>query len=176
MKAFSETERELDKFAEGVVKAAKMNLQKSKASGGLSDSVRYELKTTKQKGGFISSFRLQFYFDEYGEYQDKGVDGTKKKHGSPYKYTNKRPPASAFSKWVVMKGLDGVRNKKGQFIKRKSMQFAIATSVYRNGIKPTRWFTKAFDSKYKKLDKVQKAFALDYEKFLASTLQENGNN
>ena len=63
--------------------------------------------------------------EDYGEYQDKGVSGIKRKFNTPFKYTNKMPPAKAFDKWGIKKGI-APRAKGGQFEKRKGLDFALA--------------------------------------------------
>ena len=141
----------LTKFARYVVQQAKSNLtrQKRNSSGDLYNSLQYQLNVSP------NSFSLSFKMADYGEFQDKGVKGAKSTYSSaaasPYKYTNKMPPASAFSQWVVKKGLDGVRNEKGQFVKRKSLQFAIARSIYNKGIPATKFFTTPFGIAFKRL-------------------------
>jgi hypothetical protein len=114
--------------------------------------------------------------DDYGEYQDKGVKGAKSTYTSaqqsPYKYTNKMPPAKAFSQWAIKKGLDGVRNKKGQFVKRQSLQFALARSIYNKGIPATKFFSTPFGLAFQKLPaELVKAFNLTEEDFKAFTTQ-----
>lgn len=160
----------LTKFARYVVQQAKSNLtrQKRNSSGDLYNSLQYQLNVSP------NSFSLSFKMADYGEYQDKGVKGAKSTYssaaGSPYKYTNKMPPASAFSQWVVKKGLDGVRNEKGQFVKRKSLQFAIARSIYNKGIPATKFFSTPFGIAFKRLPPdVVAAFQLTEEDFKSFT-------
>ncbi len=108
--------------------------------------------------------------EDYGEYQDKGVSGVKRKFNTPYKYTNKMPPPKAFANWVVRKGLQGVRDKNGRFIPRKSLQWAIAKSVYNNGIKPSYFFSAPFKVNFKKLpQEIVQAFELTPDDFQAFT-------
>jgi hypothetical protein len=160
----------LTKFAKYVIQQAKNNLTRNKrnSSKDLYNSLDYDLRVGE------NSFSLSFKMEDYGEYQDKGVKGAKSTYasaaGSPYKYTNKMPPASAFSQWVVRKGLEGVRNKQGQFVKRKSLQFAIARSVYEKGIPATKFFSTPFGIGFKRLppDIVQ-AFRLTEEDLKAFT-------
>jgi hypothetical protein len=59
------------------------------------------------------------------------------------------PPVKAFDKWLVRKGI--APRDKGKFASRKSLAFLIARSVYRNGIKPSLFFTKPFEAAYKNL-------------------------
>jgi hypothetical protein len=160
----------LTKFAKYVIQQAKNNLTRNKrnSSKDLYNSLSYDLNVGE------NSFSLSFKMEDYGEYQDKGVKGAKSTYasaaGSPYKYTNKQPPASAFSQWVVRKGLEGVRNKQGQFVKRKSLQFAIARSIYEKGIPATKFFSTPFGIGFKRLppDIVQ-AFQLTEEDLKAFT-------
>jgi hypothetical protein len=71
------------------------------------------------------------------------------------------PPPKAFDKWIVRKGLSP-RTKGGQFKNRKSLSFAIARSVFMNGIKPSLFFTKPFESAYKRLpEELVEKYGLD---------------
>jgi hypothetical protein len=112
--------------------------------------------------------------EDYGLFQDQGVKGAKSTYGSaqgsPYKYKDKMPPISAFSQWAIKKGLDGVRNKKGQFVKRKSLQFALSRSIYEKGIPATKFFSTPFKIAFKNLpiDLVE-AFKITEEDFKTFT-------
>ena len=160
-------EATLDKFARYVIQQARTNLTKQKrnASKKLYESLDYDLKV------YSNSFSLSFKMEDYGEYQDKGVSGVKKKYDTPYKYTNKMPPTKAFGNWVVRKGLEGIRDKKtGRFIPRKSLQFALARSIYYNGIKPTKFFSRPFGLAFDKLPpEIVEAFKLTNDDFLKYT-------
>jgi hypothetical protein len=158
------------KFAKYVIQQARSNLSRKKqnVTGDLYKSLDYDLNVSK------NSFSLSFKMEDYGLYQDAGVRGAKSTYtsaaGSPYKYTNKMPPSSAFSQWAIKKGLDGVRDKKGRFIKRKSLQFALARSIYNKGIPATKFFTTPFGIAFKKLPPdVVNAFKLTEEDFKAFT-------
>ena len=160
----------LVKFGKYVIQQARSNLSRKKqnASGNLYKSLKYNIYYSNNK------FSLTFSMDEYGEYQDKGVRGAKSTYssagGSPYKYTNKMPPVSAFSQWAIKKGLDGVRNKKGQFVKRKSLQFALARSIYNKGIPATKFFSTPFNIAFKNLPtELVEAFKLTEQDFKAFT-------
>ena len=165
-----ETRDALNKFAKYVIQQSRSNLTKGKknASKELYNSLDSDVKVSK------NSFELSFLMENYGVFQDKGVSGTEKKYDTPFKYTNKRPPASAFSQWVIRKGLKGTRDSKGRFISRKGLQFAIANSIYRKGIKPSLFFTKPFEKAFSNLPKdLVKAYALDVEKLLEDTIKDN---
>ena len=164
-------QQELNRFAKYVIEESKNNLRKKKAksSNKLYDSLDHKLNVSP------NSFSLSFLMEDYGVFQDKGVSGIKKKYNTPYSYTNKMPPPSKMDKWIVRKGLKGVRGKDGKFISRKSLQFMIARSIYNNGIKPSLFFTKPFQKAFTNLDKdIIKAYQLDVEELLKFTT--NGNN
>jgi hypothetical protein len=156
----------LNKFAKRVIQQAKQNLTKKKknASKELYNSLDYDLSVGP------NSFSLTFEMEDYGEFQDKGVSGVKRKYNTPYKYTNKMPPPKAFAQWVVRKGLQGIRDKQGRFIPRKSLQYLIARSVYNNGIKPSYFFSNPFKVNFNKLpQEVVNAFQLTKDDFQAFT-------
>ena len=164
-------QQELNRFAKYVIQQSRTNLTKGKknSSKALYNSLDYDLNVSP------NSFSMSFLMEDYGVFQDKGVSGIKKKYNTPYSYTNKMPPPSKMDKWIVRKGLKGVRGKDGKFISRKSLQFMIARSIYNNGIKPSLFFTKPFEKAFKRLDKdIIKAYQLDVEELLKFTT--NGNN
>jgi|TARA_R110000796_G_scaffold74014_1_gene166140 hypothetical protein len=168
----------LDKFGKSVVKQSRTQLTKKKknASKALYNSIDYDLKVSK------NSFELSFSMEDYGTFVDKGVKGVggtkadgsnwkkKKVVGSKFKYTNKKPPASAFNNWTVRKGI-APRGKGGQFTTRKGLQFAIANSVYHTGLETTNFFTRPFEVAFKQLpDELAEAYGLEVDKLLKSTL------
>jgi hypothetical protein len=164
-------QQELNRFAKYVIQQSRTNLTKGKknSSKALYNSLDYDINVSP------NSFSLSFLMEDYGVFQDKGVSGIKKKYNTPYSYTNKMPPPSKMDKWIVRKGLKGVRGKDGKFISRKSLQFMIARSIYNNGIKPSLFFTKPFQKAFTNLDKdIIKAYQLDVEELLKFTT--NGNN
>jgi len=162
-----ETQNALNTFAKYVIQQSRTNLTKGKknTSKKLYNSLDSDLKVSE------NSFELSFLMEEYGVFQDKGVSGTEKKYNTPFKYTNKKPPASAFSKWVIRKGLKGTRDKKGRFVSRKGLQFAIANSIYKKGIKPSMFFTKPFEKAFSNLSKdLIEAYKLDVEQLIKTTV------
>jgi|TARA_R100000084_G_scaffold109417_1_gene76494 hypothetical protein len=188
---FEETKKVLIKFAKDVIAEAKKNLKKDKknTSGALSRSLKYKDKIMP------NSFLLQFEMADYGEYQDAGVDGVNKRYGKrkygrkTFKYKRRggknslkgMPPPSAFDKWVVKKGgkfNQSIRDSKGRFINRQSLTFVLAKSIFEKGIKPSYFFSSAFEKAYKKLPKEFIAkYELDIDKFITHTLKDyNGTN
>tara|TARA_Y100000401_G_C8291183_1_gene208815 strand:+ start:179 stop:697 length:519 start_codon:yes stop_codon:yes gene_type:complete len=157
----------LDKFRKFVVQESKNQLKKQKksASGKLLNSITSKLKVSE------SSFSLDFFMQEYGIYQDKGVSGTKKKYNTPFSYTTKKPPANKLDKWTIKRGI-APRDDKGRFITRKGLNFIIARSIFEKGIKPSLFFTKPFEKAFKKLpNDIVDLFALDVEEFIAFSLK-----
>jgi hypothetical protein len=141
----SEVQKALERFRDHVVSISKRNLtnKQKNSSKKLYNSIQGKVKANP------NSFELEFSMEDYGIYQDAGVSGTKKKYNTPYSYKSKMPPVKAFDKWLVKKGI--APRDKGKFTSRKSLAFLIARSVYRNGIKPSLFFTKPFEAAYKNL-------------------------
>lgn len=168
----SETLKALQKFRDLVVTEAKANLrsQGKDSSGKLSNSIEGTVKEMP------NSIMLQFGMLPYGNFQDKGVSGTKKKYNTPYSYTTKMPHPSKLDKWIVRKGI-APRSKTGKFQSRKGIQFAIARSIFYNGIKPSLFFTKPFEKAYKTLpDVLIDKYGLDAEQLLNQILDQNLKN
>lgn len=156
----------LESFKDAVIKDSVRNLNTKKSTGKLAKSIEGEVEV------FENSFSIKFLMEEYGLYQDKGVSGVEKKYNTPYSYTNKMPPARALDKWVIRKGI-APRDEQGRFINRKSLNFIIARSIYKKGIKPSLFFTKPFEKHFKKLpNELVDKFALDVEDLIAFSLDE----
>jgi hypothetical protein len=141
----SEVQKALERFRDHVVSISKRNLtnKQKNSSKKLYNSIKGKVKANP------NSFELEFSMEDYGVFQDAGVSGTRKKYNTPYSYKSKMPPVKAFDKWLVRKGI--APREKGKFASRKSLAFIIARSVYRNGIKPSLFFTKPFEAAYKNL-------------------------
>lgn len=141
----SEVQKALERFRDHVVSISKRNLtnKQKNSSKKLYNSIQGRVKANP------NSFELEFSMEDYGVFQDAGVSGTRKKYNTPYSYKSKMPPVKAFDKWLVRKGI--APRDKGKFASRKSLAFLIARSVYRNGIKPSLFFTKPFEAAYKNL-------------------------
>lgn len=166
----TEVQKELELFKKRVIQQAKSNLTKMRknSTGALHKGLKGDLEVFK-----TGNFSLEFELGKYGEFQDKGVSGKKKKYNTPFSYKTKMPPSKVFEQWVKNKGIKG-RDKKGRFITTKSLTFLIARGIFNNGIKPSLFFTKPFENEYKKLsDDLVTAFGLDIDEFLKYTV--NGN-
>ena len=133
-------EQALEKYAKYVIQQSRSNLARKEqnTSNKLYESLNYR----------IQNGRVTFQSEEYGAYQDKGVKGAESTYPesrkSPFKYRDKRPPSSVFDKWTIKKGI-APRDEEGKFIKRKSLNYLIARSIYKKGIRATLFFTKPFE-------------------------------
>ena len=170
MAEFDNIQDLLNDFRSNVIREAKRNLTSQNTSGRLSKSLKSYVKESK------NSIQISFEMEDYGFFQDRGVQGTKSgKSLDGYKYTNKMPPPKAFDKWIVKKGFkDTIRDKKGRFVKRKGLAFIIARSIFEKGIKPTLFFTKPFEKFYKRLpNELVEKYGLDMEKLFTQITDEN---
>lgn len=171
MSTFAKTQEALNKFAKYVIQQSKSNLSKQKrnASGNLYGSLGYDLNVTP------NAFSLEFYMADYGQFVDEGVHGSKSSYieskNSPYKFSGrfKTIPTSALDKWTVTKGI-APRDEQGRFIRRDSLKYIIAKSIYEKGIKASLFFTKPFEKAFDNLPaEVVEAFALDIDDLLEFT-------
>lgn len=168
----------LDRFGKYVIQQSKSNLTRKdkKASSKLYDSLKYYVKESR------NSFEFAITMEDYGVFVDKGVKGVggkkadgkqwkkKKVTNNMFKYTNKRPPAKVFSDWTVRRGI-APRKSGGQFASRRSLQFAIAESVFHTGLETTSFFSKPFEAAFKRLpDEIIKAYGLEVDKFMKTAL------
>jgi hypothetical protein len=164
----------LNEFGASVVERARLNLKTGgrygthNASGQLSKSLDYKAKESK------NSIAFDFYAESYWKELDfgtKGSESSSKAPNSPYKAAASR---SAIDKWVIRKGIQGVRGAGGQFANRKMMVTSITNSINRTGTYETRFFRNAFDIQYKDFDNnIVEKYGLDLESFLKFTLKDN---
>lgn len=130
-----------DEIGEDLVKEIKRNLIKEdkKATGRLVRSIDYRLIVSESQR-LVRQLRIEILGEDYLKYVDEG-----RRPGA------KMPPPSKLDKWIVVRRL-APRNKEGKFISRKALQFLIARSIAKNGIKPTNVLDKSIKSilsKYK---------------------------
>ena len=160
------TYRVLEQFKKFVIQQSRSRLTKARKNVNkkLYNSIDGEVKVND------NSFSLDFFMEDYGIFQDKGVSGTKKKYNTPYSYTTKMPPAKTLEDWIGKRRFQ-FRDEKGRFMSYKSMSYIIRRSIFEKGIKPSLFFTKPFEQGFKKLpDELLEAYGLDVEDFLAYTL------
>ena len=171
-----ETREALNKFAKYVVQQSRSNLTKSdkNVSKELYNSLGYDLNVSK------NSFSLSLLMEDYGMFQVKGVKGktsSAKAPNSPFQFgsgTGKKGGlTNGIDKWVRRRRFQ-FRDKKGRFMSYQSTVFLITRSIYNKGIKPSMFFTKPFEKAFKGLnEELIKAYALDVEKFMATTIKDN---
>tara|TARA_R110002050_G_scaffold190472_2_gene325131 strand:+ start:4394 stop:4912 length:519 start_codon:yes stop_codon:yes gene_type:complete len=168
-----QTEKVLNAFGKKVVQSAQgiLNATGKNASGDLGSSLGYVVHVYDS-----GAVEMDFVAMGYADIVDKGIRGSKssaKAPKSPYKYTSKQPPSNVIDKWVVRKGLKSARDSKGRFIKRKSLVFLIAKSIKLYGVKPSNFFSDAFNIAYRDLPaQFIKAYANDAQKFLKFVSKE----
>ena len=124
------------------------------ASGSLSRGINPTIFREGSKFGVAMDFPSAV---DYWDFVDQGVQGkkdTSKAPDSPYRFGSGtgKPGGlrSSIDKWVIRKGLDNVRNAKGQFISRKSMVSAISRKIYLYGIKPTPFLSDTLEDLFKR--------------------------
>ena len=197
--AFKQVESELALFAETVIAEARKNLRRKKkvTTGELLKSLTYAIDTS-QKDTTI----LNFVMKDYGRFVDRGVQGKdpyalpapgKNKKGdelqgakwygknrapnSPYKFgsMSSRGLRGAINKWTIQKGIPGIRDKKGRFVPRKSMQFMMTRSIYLAGLEATMFFTDPYNKNLVRfINKFLDAFIFDVD--VALRQQKKGVN
>ena len=161
----------LNEFAKKVVADAKGILASQGKDGRLSNSLKHRTKT--KKGSII----LEFLGTDYANFVDQGVRGADPSRVSPNaKITGQQAPNSkfkfgsgtsrgTFDKFVkrmsdfakqrnirlrVQKGEKGPGQfKKGGY---EAMGYVIAKNIYSRGLKPSLFFTKAFEKHFKELN------------------------
>jgi hypothetical protein len=164
-----ELEAYLNGFGKYVIQQSRSNLtkQRKNVDKNLYNSLNFEKNVSK------NSFQLSFLMEDYGKFQDKGVSGTEKKYDTVFKYTNKMPPVKPLIEWVSKRRFQFRDKKTGKFMSYKSTGFLVAKGIYKNGIKPSLFFTKPFEKAFQTMpDEVVKAYGLDVEKFLQSTIKK----
>ena len=168
----SEFKNAIEKYAKYVIQQSRSNLTKAKKGGGnLYNSLDYDLKQNRSsKGKFESGYNVEFFMEDYGDYQDLGVKGiggqrkTGKNKGVAFENKGKggkfqfrkgvpnRSMIKSLNTWIKRKGIKGRNEKTGRFITNQSLSFAIAKSVFHTGIKRSLFFTKPFEAGITKYD------------------------
>lgn len=148
-------------------------------TGNLYNSIKYEQSVSRNE----KSLNLRFSFPgaDYAGFVDEGVRGalsSAKAPRSPFKFGTGSGPSGglrpAIDKWVVKKGM-APRGAGGRFASRKGMVFAISRSIYQTGIKPSYFFTNAYDRTLKQYSpKLEKAVADDIGNAITTLLNDGG--
>lgn len=170
---YANTEKALALFTDFVVGKSKENLNRLKknTTGNLNKSIKGKYKVSK------NSFMLSFEMEDYGEFQDLGVKGTKssrKAPNSPFKMGTGTAPKGMFktaiNAWVVKKGI--APRDKGKFTDRKQLNYLIRKSIYETGLRTTNFFTEPFETAFKRLpDEIIEAYSFDVESLLQNSIK-----
>jgi len=172
------TEEALKRFRDQVVKNARTNLTKGNknVTRSLYDSIKGFYKVMP------NSISLEFEMLPWGEFQDKGVKGAggvrkstskfnrrnnkgkiwkQKAPNSPFSFKmgdENKPSVKHFVQWSNSKGLN---------------PYAVRDSVYHQGIKPSLFFTKAFEAAYKNLPaELIEAYGLEVEEQFITIIKQ----
>lgn len=155
----------IEEFFKAVKKQARQNLSKGTKlqrkkrpinnTKKLYNSIQYKKLYEKSSG-----IAYGLFMEDYGDYIDKGVKGTKSNYrvnkNTPYSYKNKMPYneklAEGWEKWAKARNIR-FRNAQGQFTKGnyKQIGYVIARSIYEKGIRANNFFTIPFVNEFKKL-------------------------
>lgn len=99
------------------------------ASGKLKNSIQVQVKKVNENETVI-----QVLAEEYSKWVQSGRLPGKK-----------GVPITAIENWIKSRGLQG-RDKKGQFIKRRSFAFAIQNNIKKFGIRPSNFLDVALET------------------------------
>ncbi|TWR26910.1 hypothetical protein FPZ42_07700 [Mucilaginibacter achroorhodeus] len=124
----------------------------------------------------VTETSINIIGEAYLIYQDKGVKGAKSSTlapNSPFKYTDKMPPANVFEEYIKRKNIN-LRNEenyggnpspfddmKGDDKAIKSASWAMAKKVYNEGFKPQDIFSKELPKLVEDLSKSVAGFTAD---------------
>ena len=177
----TESMKELGRIGKEVRRRARISLKArgKVVTGKLYNSIRYEQFVTRNE----KELRLEFSFpgEEYAPFVDEGVRGalsSAKAPRSPFRFGSGSGPSGglrpAIDRWVVKKGI-APRGAGGQFAARKGMVYAISRSIYQTGIRPSYFFTNAYDRTLKKNDdKLAAAIGKDIGNIMTTLLSDGG--
>ena len=162
------TKEYLNAFAKYVIQQSRSNL--SKQNKNVDKKLYNSLDKEIEVGA--NSFRLAFLMEDYGMFQDKGVSGTQKKYNTPFSYKSKKPPLKPITDWVKKRRFQ-FRKENGKFMSYQSTAFLVRNGIFKNGIKPSLFFTKPFEKAFERLpDELIEAYGLDVEQFLEYTINK----
>lgn len=170
MRNLIEVQEAFDRFGKYVVSQAKSNLTKKKHNdtGKLYESIRFD--THVYPSGAVA---LTLSMEDYGEYQDKGVKGTKSSAKAPkstfrFGSGTGQPGglSTAIRKWVRSRRIR-FRDNKGRFISYEATATSIIRSIWTTGIPTTSFYSKPFEQAYKRLpDEVLQAYGFGFERLM----------
>jgi hypothetical protein len=173
----------LEDFFKAVKKQAKQNLSK----GTKTQRKKRPINNTKKlynsiqyKSLYENSDGMAYglFMEDYGDYIDSGVRGTKSNYrvnkNTPFKYTTKPPPSNLIGNWAKNRNIR-FRDAKGKFKKGNynAIGYVIARSIFEKGIRANNFFTIPFVNEFKKLPTdLQDIFADDMVILMIDSLIE----
>jgi hypothetical protein len=172
-----EVDATLQKFGKYVIQQSRSILTRtdSNASKRLYNSLSYDAKANP------NSFELSFEMEDYGKFQDLGVQGASssaKAPNSPYRFGSGSGRSGGLREgifsWITNYRRFQFRDKQtGRFLSYEQTSFLISRSIYQKGIKPKRFFSQPFERAFERLpDEVVEAYGLDLEGFLKFTVND----
>lgn len=101
-----------------------------------------------------NGYKITISMPDYYDFMDKGVNGLKSVYTTKYAYTDKMPPIKAIRRFMLNRGINAPRGSNTKSGKRRDAEsirngiaFAIARSLYENGQKPTKFYSKVINDK-----------------------------
>lgn len=168
------TQEALNAFAKEVIAQAQRN-KLSSAAQSLTADVSVN----------PNSINLNFEGNSYIPFLDQGVRGDKselKAPNSPFKFGSGKFKGTGkdfeerIASWIKRKGLR-LRNKETGAFQRggvKSLNFILRRHIYNTGLRPTLFFTKAFEQFFPMLpDELAEAYGLDVEGMIETTFKDH---
>jgi hypothetical protein len=168
------TKRILEEFYQDVFAQAERNLPKF--SGELKNSFKGTVKESK------NSIQLDMTMADYGFWQEEGVQGAGQKYGARkttsrfnkrdnkgkmWKNKGKGSRFSFASPAISLKPDSTHRGIKLWAISKGLNPYAVARSIAMQGLKPSRFMTRALESEFKTLpSELTEAYGLDVSDFL----------
>ena len=158
----------LKRFRDYVIQQSRSNLSKSQknVSKELYNSLKGEVITENNYS--IVGFSMA----EYGQFQDQGVRGkssSAKAPNSPFRFGSGTGKKGGLTKsileWVQAKRFQFRDKKSGKLMSYQQTGYLISRSIFQKGIKPSLFFTKPFETGYKKyiVTDLMKAFSQDID-------------
>jgi hypothetical protein len=116
--------------------------------------------------------------EDYGDFVDQGVKGTKSSFKAPRsKYrlgtgTGKRGGLTNAIDDLVRRKRIQFRDKKGRFMSFKSTSFLIRRSIWQKGLETTNFYSRPFELGFNKFtEDIVEAYALELEDFLEFSIK-----
>jgi len=167
--------RVLNSFGDSVVADAKKNLQSSgnnnrpiTVMGNLEEKISFAARVMP------NSMSLKFDLGQYGEGIDQGIKGSSPMYnqvsGTPFKFQATMPSKAMrenLDRWARRVGFTFLEDD------RKWGLMGLGAGILAYGIKPTKFFRKAYEKHFKNLDReLVEAFGLDVDDFFEFIFKE----